>query len=69
MLTEESPQNEFVKHMTIHLARLRKVDKEQRVRLYGPDVPDEDYSSGEDDEYHERVARGAKRRRTTATAE
>ena len=66
MLTAESLQSEFVKHMTVQLARLRKADREQRVRLYGPDVPDDDFSSGEDDEYHERVARGAKRRRTTA---
>ena len=37
--------------MTLYLGRLRKADREQRQRLYGPDVPDEDYSSGEDDEY------------------
>ncbi|KIP08106.1 hypothetical protein PHLGIDRAFT_127240 [Phlebiopsis gigantea 11061_1 CR5-6] len=59
-------RNEFVKHMTVQLARLRKADKEQRARLYGPDAPDEDFSSGEDDEYHDRVVRGAKRRKTAA---
>ena len=49
--------------MSAALVRLRKTDKEQRQRLYGPDVPDEEHSSGEDDEYHERTSRSAKRRK------
>ena len=36
------------------------LDKEKRQQLYGSDIPDEDYSSGEEDEYHERTARSAK---------
>lgn len=52
-----------MKNMSAALVRLRKTEKEQRQRLYGPDVPDEDYSSGEEDEYHERVSRSAKRRK------
>lgn len=56
-------QNDFVKNLSSGLIRLRKTDKERRQQLYGPDVPDEDHSSGEEDEYHEPVTRSAKRRK------
>ena len=57
-------QNDFVKHMAMHLVRLRKTEKEKRQQLYGTiDVPDEEPSSDEDDEYLGRASRPAKRRR------
>lgn len=56
------PKNEFHKSLTNNLRDLRKVDLEKRRHLYGPDVPDEDYSEGDDDEYQEKGPRGKKRR-------
>ncbi|TFK52615.1 hypothetical protein OE88DRAFT_1807498 [Heliocybe sulcata] len=54
------PKNEFHKSLTNNLRDLRKLDREKRRLLYGSDVPDEDFSDGDDDEYQER---GQKRRR------
>ncbi|THH30656.1 hypothetical protein EUX98_g3535 [Antrodiella citrinella] len=53
-------RSEFLRSLSFHLQRLRKSDKAKRQQLYGLDVPDEDHSSGEDDEYH---ATSRKRRR------
>ncbi|KAI0071695.1 hypothetical protein K474DRAFT_1686956 [Panus rudis PR-1116 ss-1] len=59
-------RNDFLRTLSYQLQCLRKRDKEKRQALYGPDVPSEDYSSGEEDEYHERTTRSSKRRRTIA---
>lgn len=56
-------QNEFFRTLGQQLARLRKVDKERRQQLYGADIADDDYSSEDEDEYHDRTARSAKRRK------
>ncbi|KZT25395.1 hypothetical protein NEOLEDRAFT_1156310 [Neolentinus lepideus HHB14362 ss-1] len=56
------PKNEFHKSLTNNLRDLRKRDREKRRLLYGSDVPDEDFSEGDDDEYHERGQKGKKRR-------
>ncbi|KAJ3536966.1 hypothetical protein NM688_g6761 [Phlebia brevispora] len=58
------PKTEFHKHLASQLARLRKADKDKRRILYGADCPDQDYSSGEEDEYHERGSRPSKRRKS-----
>ncbi|KAI0699093.1 Squalene/phytoene synthase-domain-containing protein [Cytidiella melzeri] len=57
------PKNEFYKNLAAALTRLRKTDKEKRLQLYGADIPDEDYSSGDEDEYQERTSRPSKRRK------
>ncbi|EKM49523.1 uncharacterized protein PHACADRAFT_265050 [Phanerochaete carnosa HHB-10118-sp] len=59
-------KNEFVKSMSTALVRLRKVEREKRILLYGIDVPDEEPSSSEEDEYHDRMARPPKRRKIRA---
>jgi len=53
-------KNEFLKSVTQNLKSLRRTDQLARKSLYGLDVPDMDYSEGEDDEY---VFRASKRRR------
>ncbi|KAH8104584.1 hypothetical protein BXZ70DRAFT_596840 [Cristinia sonorae] len=53
-------RSDFLRSITFYLQRLRKTDKLKRQQLYGFDVPDDDYSSGEEDEYQ---ARTRKRRR------
>lgn len=53
-------QNEFVKSLTQNLKNLRKIDQLARKSLYGLDVPDMDYSEGEDDEYVFRVSKRRK---------
>lgn len=55
-------KNEFLKSVTQNLKNLRRVDQLARKSLYGLDVPDMDYSEGEDDEY---VFRVSKRRRVS----
>jgi len=60
------PKNEFYKTLAAALTRLRKADKEKRQQLYGADIPDEDYSSGDEDEYQERTSRSSKRRKVDA---
>jgi len=55
-------RNDFQRSLAYYLQRLRKTDRDKRLQLYGPDVPDEDYSSGEDDEYHERTTRSKRRK-------
>ncbi|TFY69079.1 hypothetical protein EVG20_g3301 [Dentipellis fragilis] len=62
------PKSEFLKSLQSNLRDLRKTDQEKRQQLYGPDVADEDYSEGEDDEYHYRTKR-VKRRKTNVSAE
>lgn len=59
-------QNDFYKTLAAALTRLRKADKEKRQQLYGADIPDEDYSSGDEDEYQERTSRPSKRRKVDA---
>ena len=49
-----------MKSITQNLKNLRRADQLARKSLYGLDVPDMDYSEGEDDEY---VFRANKRRR------
>jgi len=49
-----------LKTITQNLKNLRRADQLARESLYGLDVPDMDYSEGEDDEY---VFRVNKRRR------
>lgn len=53
-------KNEFIKSLTQNLKNLRKIDQLARKTLYGVDIPDLDYSEGEDDEY---VYRTTKRRK------
>ncbi|KAF7797419.1 hypothetical protein EIP86_008614 [Pleurotus ostreatoroseus] len=60
------PKSEFHRHLSAQLTRLRKADKDKRQQLYGLDYPEQDYSSGEEDEYHERNARPTKRRKIDA---
>ncbi|KAI0801815.1 hypothetical protein BC629DRAFT_140226 [Irpex lacteus] len=60
------PKNDFYKTLAAALTRLRKADKEKRQQLYGADIPDEDYSSGDEDEYQERTSRPSKRRKVDA---
>ncbi|KAI0086520.1 hypothetical protein BDY19DRAFT_1093207 [Irpex rosettiformis] len=60
------PKNDFYKTLAAALTRLRKADKEKRQQLYGTDIPDEDYSSGDEDEYQERTSRPSKRRKVEA---
>ncbi|KAI0781991.1 hypothetical protein C8Q75DRAFT_789273 [Abortiporus biennis] len=55
-------RNEFLRSMAANLPRIRKLDHLKRQQLYGPDVADEDYSSGEEDEYQDRRTR--KRRKS-----
>ncbi|CAL1713118.1 unnamed protein product [Somion occarium] len=57
-------RNEFLRSLSYQLLRLRKTDLERRQQLYGPDVANENYSSGEEDEYQERTR--TKRRRVAA---
>ncbi|PSR74795.1 hypothetical protein PHLCEN_2v9509 [Hermanssonia centrifuga] len=57
------PKTEFHRSLSSALVRLRKADREKRQQLYGADFPLEDYSSGEEDEYHERTTRPLKRRK------
>jgi len=49
-----------LKSVTQNLKNLRRIDQLARKNLYGLDVPDMDYSEGEDDEY---VFRASKRRK------
>jgi hypothetical protein len=50
--------------MSPQLLRLRRVEKERRLQLYGTtDLPEEESTSDEEDEYYERTSRPAKRRR------
>ncbi|KAI0947141.1 hypothetical protein AcV7_009642 [Taiwanofungus camphoratus] len=56
------PKSEFFKALATNLPRLRKADQLKRQQLYGADVPSEDYSEGEEDEYQYRTSR-AKRRK------
>ncbi|KAH9841569.1 uncharacterized protein C8Q71DRAFT_737681 [Rhodofomes roseus] len=51
------PKSEFFKSLATNLNRLRKADREKRQQLYGTDVPSEDYSEGEEDEYQYRTTR------------
>ncbi|GBE84947.1 hypothetical protein SCP_0701290 [Sparassis crispa] len=55
-------KSEFFKSLSYNLPRLRKADKLKRQQLYGADVPDEDYSEGEEDEYHYRTTRSKRRK-------
>jgi len=55
-------KNEFIKSLTQNLKNLRKIDQLARKSLYGLDVPDMDYSEGEDDEY---VFKASKKRKVT----
>lgn len=57
-------KNEFIKSLTQNLKNLRKIDQLARKNLYGLDIPDLDYSEGEDDEY---VFRVSKRRKVIET--
>ncbi|GJE98319.1 hypothetical protein PsYK624_145460 [Phanerochaete sordida] len=59
-------KNEFVKSMATALARLRRIERERRIELYGTDAPDEEPCSSEEDEYRERLARAPKRRKLRA---
>lgn len=49
-----------MKSVTQNLKNLRRIDQLARKSLYGLDVPDMDYSEGEDDEYVFRVAKRRK---------
>ncbi|CCM03531.1 uncharacterized protein FIBRA_05665 [Fibroporia radiculosa] len=55
-------KSEFLKSLTTNLARLRKADQEKRKQLYGADVPSDDYSEGEEDEYQYRTTRSKRRK-------
>ncbi|KZT12070.1 uncharacterized protein LAESUDRAFT_720047 [Laetiporus sulphureus 93-53] len=55
-------KSDFFKSLSTNLGRLRIVDREKRRQLYGADVLSEDYSEGEEDEYHLRTS---KRRRVS----
>ncbi|KAH9950579.1 hypothetical protein B0H21DRAFT_722324 [Amylocystis lapponica] len=59
------PKSDFLKSLSSRLPQLRKAAIQKRQALYGADVPDEDYSEGEEDEYQYRATR-AKRRRIDA---
>lgn len=56
-------QSDFYKSLASNLPRLRKADQTKRKALYGADVPDEDYSEGEEDEYHQHRTTRSKRRK------
>ncbi|KAI0761934.1 hypothetical protein BD413DRAFT_616676 [Trametes elegans] len=56
------PKSEFHKSLALNLPRLRRIDRAKREKLYGADVPDEDFSEGDEDEYQYRTTR-AKRRK------
>ncbi|KAI0345775.1 hypothetical protein BDW22DRAFT_1467054 [Trametopsis cervina] len=56
-------KSEFYRSLAAALTRLRKSDREKRQQLYGAEFPDEDYSSGDEDEYQERTSRPTKRRK------
>ncbi|KAI0335899.1 hypothetical protein GY45DRAFT_1267365 [Cubamyces sp. BRFM 1775] len=56
------PKTEFHKSLAQNLPRLRRIDRGKREKLYGADVPDEDGSESDEDEYQYRSAR-AKRRK------
>ena len=56
-LSYQMHQSEFFKSLSANLTRLRKTDREKRQQLYGADVPSEDYSEGEEDEYQYRTTR------------
>jgi hypothetical protein len=49
-----------LKSVTQNLKNLRRIDQLARKSLYGVDVPDMDYSEGEDDEY---VFKASKKRK------
>jgi hypothetical protein len=55
-------QSEFFKALASNLRSLRKADLEKRLLLYGPEVPEEDYTDGDDDEYLYRSSRGKRRK-------
>ncbi|KAL1950260.1 hypothetical protein VTO73DRAFT_5384 [Trametes versicolor] len=56
------PKTEFHKSLAFNLPRLRRIDRAKREKLYGTDVPDEDHSESDEDEYQYRTTR-AKRRK------
>ena len=60
-------QTEFHKSLALHLPLLRREDRAQREKLYGTDVPDDEWlsESDNDDEYRVPGAR-AKRRKIEA---
>ncbi|KAI0754973.1 hypothetical protein C8Q80DRAFT_401725 [Daedaleopsis nitida] len=62
------PKTEFHKSLAFNLPRLRRIDRVKREKLYGADVPDEDYSESDEDEYQYRTTR-SKRRRVQAKVE
>jgi hypothetical protein len=54
-------QSEFYKSLAANLRNLRKLDQEKRLVLYGPEVEDDDYTDGDDDEFLYR-SRGKRRK-------
>ncbi|CDO71468.1 hypothetical protein BN946_scf184909.g62 [Trametes cinnabarina] len=56
------PKTEFHKSLATALPRLRRVDRARREKLYGADVPDEDWSESDADEYQYRTTRGKRRK-------
>ncbi|KAI9058363.1 hypothetical protein FKP32DRAFT_1597452 [Trametes sanguinea] len=56
------PKTEFHKSLSTMLPRLRRVDRARREKLYGTDVPDEDWSESDADEYQYRTTRGKRRK-------
>ncbi|OBZ71375.1 hypothetical protein A0H81_08367 [Grifola frondosa] len=56
------PKTDFHKSLASNLPRLRATDRMKRQQLYGADVPDEDYSEGEEDEYQCRTTRSKRRK-------
>ncbi|KAH9854676.1 hypothetical protein C2E23DRAFT_867269 [Lenzites betulinus] len=55
-------KSDFHKSLAFNLARLRRVDRVKREKLYGANVPDEEYGSSDEDEYQHRTARGKRAR-------
>ncbi|RPD62424.1 hypothetical protein L226DRAFT_332261 [Lentinus tigrinus ALCF2SS1-7] len=55
-------KTEFHKSLAFNLPRLRRIDRDKREKLYGADVPDEDCSESDADEYQYRTTRSKRRK-------
>ncbi|KAI8969642.1 hypothetical protein BD414DRAFT_518471 [Trametes punicea] len=55
-------KTDFHKSLAVNLPRLRRIDRAKREKLYGADVPDEEYSESDEDEYQYRMTRGKRRK-------
>ncbi|KAL0961156.1 hypothetical protein HGRIS_006128 [Hohenbuehelia grisea] len=60
-------KNDFFRSLSAQLRHLRKLDYDQRLKIYGPELADASYSDDDDDEYVNKAHRSQRRKTARPT--